>query len=43
MIDKVSYPPSGYALYTREEAKVVLARFPESMGAWAESSKERFS
>jgi hypothetical protein len=38
----VSYPPSGYALYTREEAKKILAKFPESVGAWAESKNKRF-
>lgn len=40
--ERVSYPPSGHSLYTKDEARTVLARFPTSMGAYAESSTERF-
>lgn len=42
LVTAVSYPASGHPLYTREEAKKILAKFPESVGAYAESENERF-
>lgn len=51
-ISHVSYPASGCALYTRDEAIAVLRRFAErnpergqlghALECWAESDRERF-
>jgi hypothetical protein len=43
IIEAVSYPFSGYPLYTKEEAIELLKEFPDSAGAYAESETRRFA